>query len=330
MPFEMTIKRVEQGKGEIALSGRIVEGAYFGPELVRVPVARGPDVELWVSHHSMTGMLAWPVEPSHDVTLTLSVRLPPEGLQVDSSRRLVGLGCVLMNSRRHDITDALADPRFWAVVLGRHLQSDEDEDDPEERFFGLDADVLEAYHEEVFHQRYHQGVWPFVRVAVDSARFVEMEFAASVEHQQRFWVGRGEERALAGYDSGHFSLPAFRVEEVAWLLGQPGFTPRVAALLLLSGCFTKEATAELRQLVTPLFEAVPGAIRARVPDMAAAFMEGRVVGGLEWKRDAGRGWINNWIYSQRNPASRLSVLGQGDFELIERFFGDGPARLPAR
>jgi hypothetical protein len=325
MPFEMTITRVQQGAGELALSGRIVEGAYFGPELVRVPNAAGEDVELWVSHHSMTGKLAWPVEPSHDVTLTLSVR-PPRGLKVDTRRRVVGLGCVLMNTKRHDITDALADPRFWAVVLGRHLQSDEGEEEPEEAFFGLTHDVLTAYHEEVFHRRYHQGTWPFVRLPVDRTRSIELEFAASVERQQRFWVGVGEERTLCGYDSGHFSLPAFRLEEVAWLLEQPGFAPRAGALLLLSGCFVNEATAELRRLVTPLLEAVPGASRARVPEMAAAFVEGRVVDGLAWTRDPERGWVNNWVYSQRNPQSRLSVLGEGDFEIIDEFFGGGTAR----
>jgi hypothetical protein len=67
--------------------------------------------------------------------------------------------------------------------------------------------------------------------------FVEHEFSAGVEYQFRSWIGGPGDAApvLMGYESGHFSLPAFRLEEIDALLCDPGLkSPSVVLLLWLS------------------------------------------------------------------------------------------------
>jgi hypothetical protein len=45
-----------------------------------------------------------------------------------------------------------------------------------------------------------------------------------------------------------------------------------------------------------------------------------VVPELAWEFTEYRGWTNNWRYSQRNPASGMSILGLEDNRFIRAFF----------
>jgi hypothetical protein len=54
--------------------------------------------------------------------------------------------------------------------------------------------------------------------------------------------------------------------------------------------------------------------------ISEAILKNLVVEGLSWKNDPEFGWVNNWSYSQRNPASKLSLLTASDFAYIRGFF----------
>jgi hypothetical protein len=74
------------------------------------------------------------------------------------------------------------------------------------------------------------------------------------------------------------------------------------------------------ELATELFSQLPGVRPAVAESMAKAFLENLTAPELRWEQDQRLGWINNWIYSQRNPRSTMSVLNPEDFDFIEKFF----------
>lgn len=325
MPFKLAISKVEYGRDEIALTGRIIQGGYAGPELVSVWATSGEEVRAVVTHHSMSGDLEWPVSPNRAVDLTISIRRPPApSFRVDQTQPAVGLGCVVAAPERVDVTHALSEPMFWAALLGMHLGSDELETETEEEYFGINSTALNEYYEANVHAAFHRGTWPFVRIPLgaDGQRSLEIELAAGVEYQHRFWLGGAAvvSPVLLGYHSGHFSLPAFREEEIRWLLGVLGPAPeRRVVLLLLTGCYIA-ATPEWVETCTDLCRQIPGVKKDKAEGMARALLDNIVVEGLKWTYGDDFGWINNWPYSQRNPSSSLSILGKQDYESIRTFF----------
>jgi hypothetical protein len=164
------------------------------------------------------------------------------------------------------------------------------------------------------------GVWPFILLPVND-RFVEIEFATGVEHQQRVWLEDGTgQRVLMGYHSGHFSLPSFRIGEIT-KLGRSLRAHPSAALLLLPGAYICTDDTLPRDIVAEWVRQVPGIKPDFVPKLVESLLANRVP-DLRWKLDERFGWINNWKYSQRNPDSPMSILGFDDFRFIHRFLGD--------
>ena len=159
---------------------------------------------------------------------------------------------------------------------------------------------------------------------MDDSRFVELEFAASIEYQDRFWIGQSQvpQRLLLGYHSGHFSLPAFRMEEILWFHDLLGRNPiyRSATLLLMSACFLQEPSGPARQVAIELFSDLPGVKAGVAQSMAKTFLDYLTVPDVCWQRDSDLGWINNGRYSQRNPRSTMSVLSHDDFVSILKYF----------
>jgi|SoiMethySBSTD1v2_1073268.scaffolds.fasta_scaffold1271525_1 hypothetical protein len=73
MPFKLEISSVEYCGAEIAISGRLVEGAYAGPEAVIICGQDGTSITAPVIYHSLYLPQGWPVLPSNDTILTLSM-----------------------------------------------------------------------------------------------------------------------------------------------------------------------------------------------------------------------------------------------------------------
>jgi len=325
MPFKLQITGVDYRDAEIAISGKLVAGAFAGPEAVVIHGQNGVSATAVVTHHSVYSPVDWPVLPSHDSTiLTLSIDAPSSDFRVDETQSVIGRGTVFENPDRAEISYVVSDPVFWAMQLSRNLDS-EDVEEPNETYFGVCNQRLNDFYREQIDSKFDAGIWPYIRLPIDDFRFVEIEFAAGVEYQDRFWIGdsRIPRRVLLGYHSGHFSLPAFRLEEVEWfheVLSRSPLANRTATLLLMSGCCVESPSDQLIQMTMELFSEIPGVKSDAMTAMATAFVGSLIVPSLRWERDKDFGWINNWRYSQRNPESTMSVLSRDDFAFISKFF----------
>ena len=80
---------------------------------------------------------------------------------------------------------------------------------PYEEFLGLSQDEVNGYHTQVLSPHIDSPAWPIFTLQIDSDRYVEIEYAGGAEYQDRVWIGSraSGQRALLGYNSGHFSLP---------------------------------------------------------------------------------------------------------------------------
>ena len=95
---------------------------------------------------------------------------------------------------------------------------------------------------------------------------------------------------------------------------------RAATALLMSACYLQDPPSRAGELATELFSQLPGVKPGVAESMAKVFLENLTVPELRWEQNYRLSWINNWIYSQRNPKSTMSVLNQEDFDFIEKFF----------
>lgn len=316
MPFTFEPMETRREGDELVLRGRVVSGAYFGPESA---LLRSPDGLEYLTHihsHGMEYPEGWPVLPEHRKTvLILRIPVPPADFRISL---LTGVGSVESAINRLDISDALSEPAFWAMQLSLHF-SNEEVDDPGLEWLGVTAESADEWYATRIQSHIDRGTWPYVRVTLPSSRYIELEMAGGVEYQDRIWIGHlsGSYRVLLGYHSGHFSFPALRVSEVAWLAGLTDFS--ASNLLWLAGAYLEEGVYPI-ELASRLTSRVPGISAGMAPIMAEALLQNLAVEGLKWVPDQSLGWVNNWIYSQRNTASPLSILKPPDFAFIRQFF----------
>ena len=316
MPFIFKTIEATREDGEFVLRGRILSGAFFGPEAIVMRSSDGTEFVAHVRQHGMESPEGWPVVAQHrETTLVLRTPLPPLGFEVVE---VEGIGVIAKASERIDMSNILLEPEFWAMHLGQHCES-EDIEDPGLEWLGVTQRQVSDWYVERIQDPIERGVWPYLRVAVSSSKYIELEMAGGVEYQDRIWIGdaSASARALLGYHSGHFSLPALRVEELTHIAELTGWAP--VNLLWLSATYLEE-DRDIGPLVMRLVSGVPGLASEHREVMAEAFLEGLKVNGLKWLHDPTLGWINNWIYSQRNPQSLLSTLKSDDFAYIQRFF----------
>ena len=312
--FEATESRREGN--ELVVRGRVLEGAYFGPEAVQLRTADGQEYLAHIHSHGIEFPEGWPVLPEHRKTV-LILRIAPSPAQMEIVL-VKGLGRVMPAIKRIDVSEMLAQPEFWAVQLSLHCVSEEVED-PGLEWIGIRREAAEDWYEAQILSHIRHGAWPYVRVAVPSSRYIELEMAGGVEYQDRIWIGdrSRNQSVLLGYHSGHFSLPALRVQEVSWLAAATGSI--AANILWLTAAYLEQGTDPL-PLVIGLASRIPGLLRGRAGVVAESLLRNLKVEGLAWVQDPELGWINNWAYSQRNPNSRLSILKPADFAYVQHFF----------
>ena len=316
MPFTFQPLEITRQGDELELRGRVLTGAYFGPESAIVRSKTGEERGTHIHSHGMEYPTGWPVLPEHDKTiLILRIPAPPDGFEI---ALLTGIGAVAQSPERIDITHALDEPGFWAMQLALRFTS-EDVDDPAFEWLGVGPDAANEWYESRVHNHILAGRWPYVRMSLPESRYIELEMAGGVEYQDRVWIGQlsGSQRVLLGYHSGHFSLPALRVDEVSWIAKETEFG--ASNLLWLSTAYLEDGAGQL-SLAESLVSHVPGLLRGKEAVMGEALLRNLAVDGLSWTPDPSLGWVNNWQYSQRNPTSRLSVLGPPDFAYIRQFF----------
>jgi hypothetical protein len=197
---------------------------------------------------------------------------------------------------------------------------------PYEGFLGLSQDEVNSYYSDFLSPFCDSTAWPIFPLEIDGDRYVEIEWAGGAEPQERVWIGsRGTgQRALLGYNSGHFSLPGLRPSELAWLLDrlENSKAHPASGLLLVSMCYLRKPDALLTESLTRLCTRIPRGGAELAGTMAANMVEYRVVPEVRWQRRDGFGWCNSWVYSQRNPQHPMSVLSEGGFEFVDQFFSE--------
>lgn len=318
MPFRLRVSTVSSSKSALLVSGVVVEGSYVGPESVMLCDKSGEWISSAILQHEVVHPKTWPIVAGDGSMLVLHIRPPHSWFQLDRNQDVVGRGSLSTNERRVDVTDYFANPAFWAIQMSLHLGAQMTED-PLLAWGFCQADEVQAY-ERLFESHWHAGVWPYLRLPFGGAKFVEIEFAAGVEYQERLWLGDGNaSRALMGYHSGHFSLPSFRIAEVL-ALGKSLTAHPCAGLLLLPGAYIGADENLPRDIVSEWVKEVPGVRSEFIPKIVESFLS-NVVPELQWRFDERLGWINNWTYSQRNPRGSMSVLGTEDFRFILQTLG---------
>ncbi len=301
MPFDLKVSGITYRDDEISITGTIIGGAFAGPEWVKLRTADGRDVYSSIRRHGGDSIDQWPLQAGHKGAVTLHVKPLRDHAMIDERELVVGLG-FRETSERLDVSDAVSEPRFWAMRLHDLFEE------------GAGA----ADFEEMIHSRFKSDTWPFVRIDVGSSLYVELEFAADAEHQTRFWIGRdNDQRIILGYESGHSSLPAFRFAEIE-LIARRARNPW-SALLFLGGCRERAFGSEQTNLVASLVSRVPGF--SGDPPAAAKTLTTRCTSSdVAWFHDEMFGWINNSVLSQRNPQGAMSCLTDEELEGIRDYF----------
>jgi hypothetical protein len=312
----MQVSKVVDNGPDLSIHGQLVEGSYIGPENVHMCHRGGPWVHSMIAQHSIEFPKGWPVIPGDGSTLILSIAKPSSEFELDRSRLLIGHGAVTSNSNRVDISATLNDPAFWATWVPLHLDC---EGLPEPSMaWGVTSNESDKSYNECFQSRWDSGTWPFIRLGLPDDRYVEIEYAAGIEHQIRVWIGIGDgPRVLLGYDSGHFSFPTMRIQELIDLAERMDRHP-AACLLLLGGAYLVEGEPFPVEVVAHSLRQSPG-FQDKYLDVILKGLAENVVPELRWEFTGNRGWINNGCYSQRNPGSSMSILCDGDFHFIRNF-----------
>jgi hypothetical protein len=315
----MSIQNLSRHGDEIEISGRLTDGAYFGPEMIEFSLKNGKKQRAIILSHSMSGDLAWPLAAKSNATLNL--RISDNGYSIDTALPVQGLGCILINKNRKDASTLLTAPWFWASHFTTHVSLDDGDGSDStiaSIFSTSDDEVTKSYRQHI-HEEHHHGVWPYVSIPLTNGGKIELEFSAGVQYQERFWACAADgSRALLGYHSGHFSLPAFRFEELVWIAERVASEAIPAhTLLLVTACYVPQASPDFVQWIERHLRSLPFVNPSYIPKLAKAMIQ--MVNGIEWAPDENFGWINNWIYSQRNPKSRLSILNEKDFAFLREF-----------
>ncbi len=325
MAFRMRVESMENLGGETCIRGRLIEGAYFGPQYIRLTDTAGAQRTTAILGHKLIEPQGWPVLAGHDTQLVLSIATPSPPFLIGPDSIVEGLSSVALRRDSIDLSTELSNPLFWGNFCVVYMTTDSSER-PDEEFLGLRQDDVNRYYTDFLSPLIDSETWPIFPLELDAKRYAEIEWAGSAEFQERVWIGAREpdRRALLGYNSGHFSLPGLRPSELTWLLDRLEQTKAhpASGLLLVPMCYLPEPGAALTARIAGLCARIPGARAELAPAMAANMIEHQVVPGVKWERRPGVGWCCNWQYSQRNPQCPMSVLTQAEFEFIGEFFSE--------
>jgi len=325
MSFRLRVDNTENLGRETCVRGRLIEGAYFGPQYIRLKDTTGRVRTVAILRHFLTGAVNWPITPNDDMQLHLYIATPDPHFRIDTSSPIEGLGSVLPRRDCIDLSTELSSPLFWGNFSVLYMISESTER-PYEEFLGLSQDEVNGYYTDFISPLLHSTTWPIFLMEIGSDRYVEIEWAGGAECQDRVWIGSRDsgDRALLGYDSGHFSLPGLRPSELVWLLDRLERTTAhpAAGLLLVPMCYLSTPDGLLTERLADLCARIPGARAELASTMASNMVERQVVPEARWERKPGFGWCSTWQYSQRNPRSVMSVLSEAEFRFIDLFFAE--------
>ena len=320
----MTVTGVEYKNASTVVSGRLTAGRFFGPENVEVGLSNGNTFKSSIGGVSMERVTAWPVLPEHDAILHLELAGSPLPLRIPEGAVVAGIGFAAEPIEGRRLANELMEsPPFWAshYYLLSH-DADRDETELCEELFGISPDALNEFYTSILSTNGSIMPWPYFQLRLPNSTFIEVEYADAAEYQTRYKLGDAAGTMIAGYNSGHFSLPAFRWCEIKQIARAMGYERQWAQslLLLLPGAHLREE--ERQDAMTEMGRALAclGLFQQNNFDRLLANVTENLIVNIDWYKDDCLGWINEGGYSQRNPSSLLSTLSDGDFFRIEAFF----------
>src|SRR5262245_30025803 len=113
MPFKFQPLQVRCLGNEVELRGRLLSGAYFGPEYVIVRSTAGEQLTTQILSHAIEFSEGWPVRPdSRKTILVLTIPALPSEFEI---AEFTGIGTVAPGKDRIDVTTILEEPEFWVT-----------------------------------------------------------------------------------------------------------------------------------------------------------------------------------------------------------------------
>jgi hypothetical protein len=103
MAFRLRIESIENLGGEAYIRGRLVEGAYFAPQSIRLKDTTGKVRTATILSHELINPQGWPLTAGQDTRLVLHIvkSSPPFTMDVDSI--VEGMGSVILRQEFIDL-----------------------------------------------------------------------------------------------------------------------------------------------------------------------------------------------------------------------------------
>lgn len=157
---------------------------------------------------------------------------------------------------------------------------------------------------------------------------IEVEYSCTVEYQTRYKIITNNvgESILMGYESGHFSLPGFRWQEIERIASchrqvSNSLSSAECLLLLFPAVYVYDDDIEkVKDSLCQAWQQLGIVNEKHLSKLVSNIIANRTVESMLWQHSEEFGWINNSPYSQRNPDSKLSEMPKHGWMLIERFF----------
>jgi hypothetical protein len=332
MPFALTIERVEYQDNEALVIGRLTDGHYFGPELIEVPLTNGQTLRSVVTGMSATGnMTSWPLEPHHEAVLHLTIYNSEKvhSFKIGSTAKGIGTPSV-PEHMREKANGLLAEQLFWTVHYHEHIHDEEhDPGDLMPLFFGRTSEESSQYFMQHVYGESHSFRWPYFTKRLPNQNMVEIGYSENAEFQTRYSIATDDPAGptLMGYESGHFSLPAFRWEEVVLIADShrsiaDAKSAAQCLLLMFPSCWLtgRDDREAVKAALSVAWQEL-GFMRAEhLPRMVENIVTNQTIPDVNWTHSEELGWHNNSRYSQRNPDSLLGEMPSHGWKQIASFF----------
>src|SRR5262245_41174144 len=159
MSFRLRVDSTENLGSETCIRGRLTEGAYFGPQYIRLKDKTGEDRIATIVSHGMTGAMNWPVTADHDTQLELYITTSDPHFSIDPNSPIEGLGSVLPRRDSIDLSNELSNPLFWGSFSILYMASESTEQ-PYEDFLALRQDEVNSYYTDFLEPLINSATWP--------------------------------------------------------------------------------------------------------------------------------------------------------------------------
>jgi hypothetical protein len=239
-------------------------------------------------------------------------------------------------------------PGFWSTYYGWRVVVDDDPHDEAflNRVFGDDPDLdhralfgqhwTDVVNEDMDEEEQARAIAAMDRGAVLNLPFASgytwsIQFHGSDDYSiGHLLTGPGGERRIAlGHDDTHFQLPILRWVEAWRIAAHIGrhvvtgtFAPfpvefTLPLLAAVTWATTRDEAAQARATLVQAWTATGMLNRSRAITLTDRLV--LCVPDLTWRSDPVQGWINDGIYSRRNPANRH--WSPADFTAFRQFLG---------